>query len=493
MATYRFELNNKPTRNKKYAIFLCITVNGIRKRIKTNIEVSKKSNWNPTPRGDNWIRTSEPQYTKLNQELADIISKAKDTYKELGKKGQVSSSNIITTMDKSENQIFSFIQFSENFAQRTLEAGDYRTYTKYITFLNKLKFFINGVKPEKIPSIPKNGKELEIYLEKMKKDLLFSEITLSFLNKFKIYLKKIPNTKNPDLTLHPNTISKQFDNFKSLYHKGVIEYKEEGLIINNNPFADFECETIDTNKEKLTWEEIENIKALKLKKNSLYWHTRNCFMLAFYCAGMRAGDLIQLRGTNIVHENDNWRICYRMDKTATTKDILLLPEALEIIKEYVDLNKRTTDYVFPLLDNKAVYAKAVTWEAKEQLPYDVKKLLLQQTNSKNSLLNKYLGKIAIMAGIEKKVSMHIARHSFANIARQRNANVYDISKALGHSNLKITETYLSKFDTTSQDATMKQVFQDNIKKVELDENRLLEQLQNLTPEALASLLKKINK
>lgn len=98
-----------------------------------------------------------------------------------------------------------------------------------------------------------------------------------------------------------------------------------------------------------------------------------------------------------------------------------------------------------------------------------------------------------MAGIEKKVSMHIARHSFANIARQRNANVYDISKALGHSNLKITETYLSKFDTTSQDATMKQVFQDNIKKVELDENRLLEQLQNLTPEALASLLKKINK
>ena len=89
--------------------------------------------------------------------------------------------------------------------------------------------------------------------------------------------------------------------------------------------------------------------------------------------------------------------------------------------------------------------------------------------------------------------MHIARHSFANIARQRNANVYDISKALGHSNLKITETYLSKFDTTSQDATMKQVFQDNIKKVELDENRLLEQLQNLTPEALASLLKKINK
>lgn len=57
-----------------------------------------------------------------------------------------------------------------------------------------------------------------------------------------------------------------------------------------------------------------------------------------------------------------------------------------------------------------MYAKAVTWEAKEQLPYEAKKKLLQQTNSKNSLLNKYLGKIAVMAGIEKKVSMHVARH-----------------------------------------------------------------------------------
>lgn len=491
MATFRFELNNKPTRNNKYAILLCVSANGIRKRIKTNIEVNKKSDWNPTPKGDNWIRTSEPRYKKLNSELTDILNKAKDTYKELGKKGQASSTNVIATMDKSEYQIFSFIQFAETFAQRTIEAGDYRTYTKYITFLNKLKFFINGIKPEKIPSLPKRGKELEDYLGKMRKDLLFSDITLSFLNRFKSYLKKIPNTKNPELTLHPNTISKLFDNFKSLYHKGIIEYKEDGLLIENNPFNDFECETIDTNKEKLTWEEVESIKALDLEENSLIWHTRNCFMLAFYCAGMRAGDLIQLRGTNIVYENDSWRICYRMDKTTATKDILLLPEALEIIKKYVDLNQRTPDYIFPLLDNKAVYAKATTWEAKEQLPSIVKKTLLQQINSKNSLLNKYLIKIATMAGIEKKVSMHIARHSFANIARQKNANVYDISKALGHSNLKITETYLAKFDTKSQDATMKQVFEDNHKKI--DENTLIKQLQNLTPEELTSLLAKVNK
>jgi site-specific recombinase XerD len=104
-------------------------------------------------------------------------------------------------------------------------------------------------------------------------------------------------------------------------------------------------------------------------------------------------------------------------------------------------------------------------------------------------LNKYLNTLAEMAGITKKVSMHIARHSFANIARQKKANVYDISKALGHSSLKITETYLSKFDTASQDATMMQVFD----ATNVDESAILKQLQSLNPDTLASLLQKLGK
>lgn len=84
---------------------------------------------------------------------------------------------------------------------------------------------------------------------------------------------------------------------------------------------------------------------------------------------------------------------------------------------------------------------------------------------------------------------HQARHSFANIARQKKANVYDISKALGHTSLKITETYLSKFDTTSQDATMKQVFDTN----NIDEELLIKQLQEIAPDKLRDILKRIEK
>ena len=97
--------------------------------------------------------------------------------------------------------------------------------------------------------------------------------------------------------------------------------------------------------------------------------------------------------------------------------------------------------------------------------------------------------MAEIAGITKKISMHIARHSFENIARQKKANVYDISKALGHSSLKITEAYLSKFDTTSQDATMKQVFDTN----NIDEELLIKQLQGIAPDKLRDILKRIEK
>ena len=490
--SYRLELSDRKNRLGEYPIFLRITIGGKRAKKKTDVVIYRKSDWNSTPKGDNWVRASEPNATKLNKRLAEILAEAKGKYEELGEKGVATSEKVATELNRhAERNNFSFIGFANGFAKRTLEAGDYRTYTKYITFLNKLLLCLNGVSPDVVAKMPHSGKKLEDFMGNLKKkELLFGEITLSFLNKFKAYLKKLPNAKHPELNLHQNTISKQFDIFKSLYHKGLVELRDEGLSVAENPFDNFVCETIDTSKEKLTWDEIEALKALDLEKGSLLWHTRNCFLLAFYCAGMRAGDLIQLRGTNVVHVDGGWRISYRMDKTATAKDILLLPEALDIIKEYVDLRNRTSAYIFPLLNNHAPYAKATTWEAKEQLPYEVKKMLLQQVNGKNSLLNKYLGKLAAMAGIEKKVSMHVARHSFANIARQKQANVYDISKALGHSSLKITEGYLAKFDTASQDATMRRVFQHD---TQADESNLLAQLQSLSPERLASLLAQVNR
>lgn len=283
MATYNFELNNKPDKKGLYSVFLRITENQKHKRIKTKVELESPKHWN---RKAQEVRKSDPNFKMYNEALKEAKEKAIKAEQELeaSKKG-VTSQSIASKM-KAGKRVFSFIDFAEDFANRTLEAGDYRTYTKYITFLNKLKYYINGVKPNDIPSIPRSGEALSLYMNKLKADLLINDITLSFLNKFKSYLQKCPNTKKPELTLHQNTISKQFDIFKSLYNKARIELKEEGLVLRDNPFDGFVCATIDTEREKLSSEEISLLKSLELDEGSLLWHTRNCFMLAFYCAGM---------------------------------------------------------------------------------------------------------------------------------------------------------------------------------------------------------------
>ena len=69
-------------------------------------------------------------------------------------------------------------------------------------------------------------------------------------------------------------------------------------------------------------------------------------------------------------------------------------------------------------------------------------------------------KIAIeKAGIDKKLTSHVARHSFAEIARTKGVPLYDISKALGHSSLAITEQYLSSFDENSLKNAMEKIFE----------------------------------
>lgn len=449
------ELAGRPNADKTYNIYLRVTQNRQHKKVKTSIKVRKKSDFNKKAKFGSWIRTSEPSHEIWNEALKEEIKKAEDCWRELKEAGSVSKEKIIGKIKTGEISL-SFIDFSKEYAERTYQAGNYNTYKKYITFLNKLIGFLKG------------------------RDLEFNEITPELLENFKLYLYSVPNSRNRNLGLHQNTISKQFDQFASLYNKGI---KEKGIISKTDPFKGFECKTIRTSKEKLTSEEIDRIKNINLETGSLIWHCRNFFLFSYYCAGMRAGDLIQLRGNNVT----DGRLEYKMDKTTIRRSIKLRPEAIKILSYYMDIQKPTNEYIFPLLNKEAPYAMADTEEKRNQLPAEIKKILMQQINAKNVLINKYLKKIAIIAEINKKITFHISRHSFANIARQKDANVFDISKALGHSSIGITETYLQNFDTKSQDNTMDAVFNDQ----EPSKSYLLELINKMTPEELNSIIRNI--
>lgn len=182
--TFNLELNPKPSKKHTYSILLRITQDRKHKRIKTKVEVNKKGDFNPKAKPGFWIRTSEPSHKKWNEILESEIADAKQTYRDLRDKGMASKELIKSTMIEAEVSP-SFIAFAKKRSEDIFNEGGYRNYKKYVGFCNKLETYLNTIN---------------------KRDLMFSEITTSFLSKFEAHLHTLRNIRNPKAKLHPNTI-----------------------------------------------------------------------------------------------------------------------------------------------------------------------------------------------------------------------------------------------------------------------------------------------
>lgn len=465
MATsFTFELSSKPNRKGGYVIYLRITQNRKLKRVKTSIELKRKSDFNPKAKQENWIRTSEPNYKSWNEALSKELEKAKTTYRELKEDGLATSEKIISTIQAGE-KTSSFLQYAKDRTNEIYQAGGFRNWKKYNGFTNKLEKFLTDKKGHC-------------------KDLTFSELTPSLLSKFEVYLHTLKNERQPEKKLHPNTIQVNFNIFKTIVNRAI---EIEGLIKpEKNPFMAFSYKGVKTAKEKLNGDEIKLIEALSLSEGSLLWHCRNYFLFSFYCAGIRAGDIIQLRWLNITSEG---RLEYEMGKNHKYRDVYLIDKAKDILKYYYKEESKPSDYIFPLLDNKASYSKAITQEDKDTLPPDLKVKLFNQIGAKNALINKSLKKLGEMAKIEKHISFHIARHSFAKVAKDKHIDNLNLKSLFAHSSVKITEGYMGDFDTSNNDKAMVTIFEEK----ESPKDKLKALLEKMNPEEIEALLQVVKK
>ena len=431
--TFNLEMNSKATKKKTHAIFLRITQNKKHIRKKTTVEVKRKSDFNPKARPGSWIRPSEPNHKVWNEALENEIEDAKKAYRNLKSSG-LATKELIKTKIISTDTSPSFLHFAKERTQDIYNKGGYRNYKKYNGFCNKLEAFLNTLH---------------------KKDVLFSEVTTSFLGKFESHLYTLCNARNSEAKLHPSTISLILRIFKTLINRSI---GERIITPEMNPFLGFTyTKTIASTKDKLDISEIMAIEELDLEKDTLIWHCRNYFLFSFYMAGIRAGDLMQLRWNNITPDG---RLEYRMGKNKKDRSIKLHDKAMDIIRHYQKEDISPNDYIFPLLDSSAPYAKAVSEEQKATMPTQIIIKLTDSISSKNALINKYLKKIANKAEITKKISFHISRHSFAKIAKDKGVDNSHLKMLLGHSNIKVTEVYMGNFDTKETDAAMSSIFEE---------------------------------
>lgn len=402
MPSYNIELNNKPNKgSNEYTLLLRVTVNRKHSRLKLDHAIEKK-HFNPTPKQNKYIRNTHPKHATINADIDDIIQKAKQAVKDLDQEKKFITAASIKQRMKQVNYS-NIIEYAYSVKLTMEENHQVGSSKKYKTLINRLTEY--------------HGSD----------QLLFGEVTPSFLEKFHRFLISKGNSET--------TASKYLETLRTIFRKATSAGLTDQIA---NPFTNYSIKRGPVNKARLSEEEITSIIELDLPETSLIWHVRNAFLFSFYCAGIRASDILQLKWSNIV----NGRLAYQMQKTKRIHTLKLHDKPLNILKLYSP--GKPEDFIFPFFSNSVDYSDP--------------SFLFNQIGAKTALINKYLKKIATIAKIEKTISTHTARHSFADIARQKTNNLYNLSKTLGHSSIKITEAYLAQFDEKAVDDTIDEVF-----------------------------------
>jgi site-specific recombinase XerD len=392
--TLKLEINNKPKKDGTCLIMLRITDNRKIKRISSGVFVKIKD-FNKEAEQGKWIRRSNPNYIKLNLELEKFITNVRDIKNTLSdKKKIVSPKNIITEVKQKDTE--SFIEYFEMELKKVEKTKSYNFYRNSVSKLNNLKGYLKG------------------------EDLLFTEIDFNFLTNYEIHLREKGNCEN--------TINTNLRLIRIFYYKAI---NEKELVL-KNPFKIYKMSKVNTSKKSLNIEQIKQLEAIEFKEYSTLWNTKNFFLFCFYGAGVRVSDGLQLNWNNI--ENNKYLV-YKMGKTKEKQFLELHPKALNILQFYKSNTSKPEDFIFPFLKNN--------------IDYSDKTFLGKQLQSKTSMINTNLKKVAKLTQIEINLSSHISRHTSANNLRKSGASLYDISKSLLHSSQKITEIYLDELDNES--------------------------------------------
>lgn len=460
--TFTLEVQKKPIGAGKFPVFIRITRDKKHRRIKATVTLDHYTDWNKNKKE---VRQSEPNYSIWNAQLKKELEEVQQFYRD----------HLDLSLDELASQYKrrwnsdSFLDFARLKVEE--EYGAKMAVNTYLQYKSTLAMLESYLKAEK------------------RKDLLFNEVTLDFLTGYESFLYTVENRRIAGRKLEKSTIDTHLKKLKVLVK---MAKKTNDYLQKNDPFILFEKRQSKTSKkdskEKLTVEELSSIMSLELERGCAEWHTRNAFLFSFYCAGIRVGDLLQLRWGDI----KDGRLVYTMGKNGKERNLELIEDAKRILELYRSQDAQETDYIFPFLDSGAMWA-IKSAENYDTMPDYMKKALYRQVSSKTTLFNMRLKKIAELAGIKKNLSSHVARHTFASLAREKNIAPSMIQGLLAHSDLATTQIYMGHFGDKEQDEALEKVAGSvtGKKASESPKEALISALKGLDKETLAEVLESL--
>lgn len=297
-----------------------------------------------------------------------------------------------------QENIFSIEDIHGKYLGKELKKSEF-ILSYYKQYLSKIEKLVGlEIKDNTYNKFVYVGNHLEAFLKwKYKKtDYPLKELSLQFLSDFDYYLKT--EKKQEQITIN-KTIQRLRTPIKQAISEGYLD---------RDPFILHKSKTVRKTVIFLTTEELKTLEEAVLQQKRLCT-IQDLFIFCCY-TGLAYNEMAHLEKQNIQigFDDINW-IQMKREKTQRQISIPILPKAQEIIEKYSTDSNR----IFPPISNQK--------------------------------FNSYLKEISAITGIEKNLTHHIARKTFASTVLLYNDVPMEIvSELLGHSNMVITQESYGK-------------------------------------------------
>ena len=304
-------------------------------------------------------------------------------------KPDFASDDVISVLFPKNPESYLFL-FMRNVIAGLKDIGKIRTSETYTSALNSFRKFRNN------------------------EDIALDDIDSDTMVAYEAYLR--------GRGISPNSSSFYIRNLRAVYNRAV----EKGLTSQRFPFKHVYTGIEKTVKRAVPLKVIKQIKEMDFSMNPSFDFARDMFLMSFYTRGMSFVDMAYLRKKDL----QNGVLSYRRRKTGQQLFIKWEKCMQEILNKY---GTSQSNYLLPII--------------KPFGDIDERKQYIYAAHNINRCL-KIIGK---ELGLSVSLTLYVARHAWASIAKSKNVPLSVISEGMGHDSETTTRIYLASLDTVAID------------------------------------------
>lgn len=301
---------------------------------------------------------------------------------------EYSSDDVIDEFKRYASE-YSLFNFMSSLIARLIQNGKIGTSEKYKSALNSFRCFRVG------------------------EDIMLDALSSDIMEDYQTWLMR--------RGVAQNSVSFYARILRAAYNRAV----EMGAIDNSMPFRRIYTGVDKTIKRALHIDDVKRMKDIDLSLYEMLDFARDMFLMSFYLRGMSFIDMAFLKKSDL----RNGAVSYRRHKTGQMLSIEWRTEMQRILDKYPE---NESEYLLPIIKQSGKNE----WRVYRNAGYNI---------------NRNLKKIAHRLDIKINLTMYVARHSWASIAKAKGIPISVISEGMGHDSESTTQIYLASLDSSVVD------------------------------------------